>query len=196
MKQIFFKIFNNLHISSIIWNNSRYTKSNDSYYILNPKDFTHFNAHSWSILVNTQNEFHISAHHSLFTTVTIALIIRFTSIALISEPQTETGHFLDVARTDKVTLSVIVYFEWSPAKASLLCRCFSSPSPTWRKKYRLLTRATYWVPIWRRNCLLSQSEFTFQILPSDATAANLAITTSKWSLNRFVELDFEFWIAW
>ena len=30
---------------------------------------------------------------------------------------------------------------------------------------------TYWIPTWRRNCLLGQSEFTFQILVNDATAA-------------------------
>ena len=79
---------------------------------------------------------------------------------------------------------------------SLLCRLFFSPSPTRRKKITSADPSDLLssnMGIWRCNCFLGQSEFTFQILLSDATAANLAIITSKWSLNRFVEL--EFWIA-
>ena len=42
-----------------------------------------------------------------------------------------------------------------------------------------------------RDYFFDQLEFTFQILVSDTTAANLAIITWKRGLNGFVELDFE-----
>ena len=54
----------------------------------------------------------------------------------------------------------------------------------------LLTQATSKFPIWQRNCLLGQSEFTFQILIRDATTTYRAIITSKlrtlshaWTIN-------------
>ena len=61
---------------------------------------------------------------------------------------------------------------------SLLCRLFFSPSPTRRKKITSADPSDLLssnMGIWRCNCFLGQSEFTFQILLSDATAANLAI---------------------
>ena len=49
--------------------------------------------------------------------------------------------------------------------------------------------------IWRRNCLLGQSWFTFQILVSDAPAVYQAIQNSKSSSTKRFKLHFEVVIA-
>ena len=72
-----------------------------------------------------------------------------------------------------------------------VCVCFFSTLANSAKTKTSADRATYWVPIWRRNCLLGQSLFTFQILVRDATAVYQAINNLKSSSTKRFKLHFE-----